>query len=180
MGKSSRHINDSDFDISDDLSSESLSLRVAELESDLCNQDKLLCKVFRENKKQNLGLESVFFSSEIASFPSVHVDMSAKPYDNYKMIMVNYADLWLVHSKVVSQLMGAKLELRELKARSTLLGACTSCPFLDLIWMLVPLRLKILSIKLLILLATVFYSLSAMRVTLSRVSFSMLPKRTPS
>jgi hypothetical protein len=128
MGKSSRHINDSDSDISDDLSFESLSLRVAELESALCNQDKLLCKVFRENKKLNLELESVFFS-EIASFRSVHVDMSAKPYDNYKMIMVNYADLWLMHSKVVSQLMGAKLELRELKARSTLLGACTSCPF---------------------------------------------------
>jgi hypothetical protein len=61
MGKSSRHINDSDSDISDDLSFESLSLRVAELESALCNQDKLLCKVFRENKKLNLELESVFF-----------------------------------------------------------------------------------------------------------------------
>jgi hypothetical protein len=36
-------------------------LRVAELESALCNQDKLLCKVFRENKKLNLELESVFF-----------------------------------------------------------------------------------------------------------------------
>jgi hypothetical protein len=56
--------------------------------------------------------------------------MSAKPCQNYKMIIVNYVDLWLVHTQVVSQLKGAKLELRELKARSTLLGACSCCPFL--------------------------------------------------
>jgi hypothetical protein len=35
-----------------------------------------------------------------------------------------------VHSQVASQLKGAKLELRELKAHSLLLGACTSCPLL--------------------------------------------------
>jgi hypothetical protein len=46
MGKSSRSILDSDSDVSDDLSFESFSLRVAELENALCNQDKLLCKVF--------------------------------------------------------------------------------------------------------------------------------------
>jgi hypothetical protein len=56
--------------------------------------------------------------------------MSDKPCDNCKMIMVNYVDLWLVHSHVASVLDGAKLELRELKARSTLLGACTSCSLL--------------------------------------------------
>jgi hypothetical protein len=56
----------------------------------------------------------------------VHDDMGAKPCDNYKMIMVNYVDLSLVHSHVAGLLVGAKLELRELKARSTLLGACTS------------------------------------------------------
>jgi hypothetical protein len=37
MGKSSRNIFDSDSDISDDLSPESLSLRVIELENALCN-----------------------------------------------------------------------------------------------------------------------------------------------
>jgi hypothetical protein len=57
-------------------------------------------------------------------------DMSAKPCDNCKMIMVNYADLWLVHSHVASQLDSARLKLRQLKARSTLLGACTTCPLL--------------------------------------------------
>jgi hypothetical protein len=46
------------------------------------------------------------------------------------MIMVNYADLWLIHSHVVGLLDGARLQLRELKPRSTLLGACTSCPML--------------------------------------------------
>jgi hypothetical protein len=63
MGKSSRHISDSD--VSDELSPEGLSLRVDELENALCNQDKLLGKVFRENKKLNLELESSF--SEITS-----------------------------------------------------------------------------------------------------------------
>jgi hypothetical protein len=100
--------------------------RVTELENTLCNQDKLLCKVFHENKKLNLELES--FLSEIASLWLVHDDMSAKPCENCKIIMMNYTDLWLVHTQVASQLKGAKLEFRELKARSLLLGACTSCP----------------------------------------------------
>jgi hypothetical protein len=47
-----------------------------------------------------------------------------------KIIMVNYADLWLMHSHVASLLDGARLELRELKAHSTLLGACTTYPLL--------------------------------------------------
>jgi hypothetical protein len=126
MGKSSRIISDSD--VSDDLSLESVYLRITELENALYNQDKLLCKFFHKNKKLNLELESVF--SKIASLRSVHDDMSAKQCDNCKMIMLNYADLRLVHSHVASLLYGAKLELRELKARSTLLGACTSCPVL--------------------------------------------------
>jgi hypothetical protein len=81
----------------------------------------LLCKVFRENKKLDVELESV--SSQIISLRSVHDDMSVKPCDNYNMIMISYADLWLMHHRT-------RLELRELKARSMLLGACTPCPFL--------------------------------------------------
>jgi hypothetical protein len=46
------------------------------------------------------------------------------------MIMVNYADLWLIHSHVAGLLDSARLEFRELKARSTLLGDCTNCPVL--------------------------------------------------
>jgi hypothetical protein len=60
MGKSSRNISDSDSNVSDDLSLESLSLRVIKLENALCNQDKLLCKFFHENKMLNLELESSF------------------------------------------------------------------------------------------------------------------------
>jgi hypothetical protein len=56
--------------------------------------------------------------------------MSAKPCDNFTMIMVNYADLWLVHSHIARLLDGVRLKLRELKARSKLLGACTSYPML--------------------------------------------------
>jgi hypothetical protein len=66
-------------------------LRVVELENALCHQDKLLCKIFRENKRLNLELESA--SSEIATLRSAHDDMSAKSYDNCKMIMINYVDL---------------------------------------------------------------------------------------
>jgi hypothetical protein len=76
----------------------------------------------------NLELESA--SSEIATLRSTHDDMSAKPCDNSNMIMVNYANLWLMHSHVASLLDGARLELRELKAHSTLLGACTTYPLL--------------------------------------------------
>jgi hypothetical protein len=96
MGKSSRNISDSDSDVSDDSSPESVSLRVVELENTLCNQDKLLCKVFHENKKLNLELPSAFY--DIASLRSAHDDMSVKPCDNCTIIMVNYVDLWLLHS----------------------------------------------------------------------------------
>jgi hypothetical protein len=71
----------------------------------------------------------VFFS-EIASLRPMHDDMSAKPCDNYKMIIVNYVDMWLLHSHIASLLDSARLDIRDLKARSTLLGACTSCPML--------------------------------------------------
>jgi hypothetical protein len=60
----------------------------------------------------------------------MHNDMSAKPCENCNMIMVNYAYLWIVHTQIISQLKGAKLELKELKAHSLLLGACTSCSML--------------------------------------------------
>jgi hypothetical protein len=101
-------------------------LRVAKLENALYNQDKLLGKIFHENKKLNLDLASSF--SEIASLRSTHDDMSVKQYDKYNMIMVNYADLWLVHFRIASLIDGARLEFKELKAHSTLLGTCTSCP----------------------------------------------------
>jgi hypothetical protein len=84
--------------------------------------------IFRENKKLNLELEIAF--SEVASLRFVHDDMSTRPCDNYNMIMINYADLWLIHSHVASLLDRARLKLRELKARSTLLGTCTTCPLL--------------------------------------------------
>jgi hypothetical protein len=76
----------------------------------------------------NLELESSI--SEIASLRSVHDDMSVRPCDRCTMIMVNYADLWLIHSHVADLLDSARLEPRELKARSTFLGACTTCPVL--------------------------------------------------
>jgi hypothetical protein len=100
-------------------------LRVVELENALCNQDELLFKVFRENKKLN---PECF--SEIASLRSAHDDMSTKPCDSCIMIMVNSVDLWLIHSHVASLFDRARLELRGFKTRSTLHGACTTCPLL--------------------------------------------------
>jgi hypothetical protein len=60
ISKSSWNDSDSDSDVSDDLSFEGLSSKVVELENSLYNQDKLLCKVFHENKKLNLELENSF------------------------------------------------------------------------------------------------------------------------
>jgi hypothetical protein len=65
MGKSSPNDSDSDSDVSDDLSFKSLSSKVVELENALCNQDKLVCMVFCENKELNLELENSF--AKIAS-----------------------------------------------------------------------------------------------------------------
>jgi hypothetical protein len=138
----------------------------------------LLGKVFRENKKLNLELERAF--SEIASLRSAHDDMSAKTCDNCKMIMVNYLDLWLMHSHVASLPHGAKLELGELKAHSTLLGACTSCPMLRSDLEAAAIEIKDLKHKLYHSSLYTIYPLLVKHVSLSRVSFSMLPKRAPS
>jgi hypothetical protein len=78
----------------------------------------------------NLELENSF--TEIASLRSMHDDMSALPCENCNMIMVNYPDLWILYTQVASQLKGAKLELKELKTHSLLLGACLECPKLKL------------------------------------------------
>jgi hypothetical protein len=48
--------------------------------------------------------------------------MSAKPCDNCTMIMVNYANLWLMHSHVARLLDGARLFQTA--------WCCTSCPVL--------------------------------------------------
>jgi hypothetical protein len=99
---------------------------VHKLEDALCSQDKLLCSIFRENKDLNLKLENSFV--KIASLQSMHNDMSVKPCENCNMIMVNYTNLWIMHTQVACQLQGAKLELKELKAHSSLISAWTSCP----------------------------------------------------
>jgi hypothetical protein len=62
---------------------------------------------------------------------------------------VNYVNLWIVHTQVVSQLKGAKLELKELKAHSLLLGACLECLKLKLELDTYSLNVKELEIKLL-------------------------------
>jgi hypothetical protein len=110
----------------------------------------------------------------------VHDEISAKLCDNCIMIMMNYVDLWLMHSQVASQFKGVKLELRELKAHSSLLGACISCPLLISDLEVFSLRLNILSTNLSILLATMSYPLNTRCVILSRVSFFKLSRKTPS
>jgi hypothetical protein len=129
-GGSSWNNFDSDFDsdVSDDLTYGGLSSKVYKLEDALCGQEKLLWRVFHENKDLNIKFQNSFV--EIASLQLMHNDMSAKPCENCNMIIVNYADLQIVHTQVASELKGAKLELKELKAHSLMLGPCTSCPML--------------------------------------------------
>jgi hypothetical protein len=50
MGKSSRHIFDSDSNVSDDSSPESPSLRVVEPENTLCNQNSCFASFFVKTK----------------------------------------------------------------------------------------------------------------------------------
>jgi hypothetical protein len=107
----------------------------------------LLCKVFHENKKLNLELEKSF--AEISSLRLMHDDMSAQPCENCNMIIVNYANLWIMHTQVVIQLKGDKLEHKELKACSLLLGACLECPKLKLELDARSLKVKELETKLL-------------------------------
>jgi hypothetical protein len=74
--------------------------------------------------------------------------MSAKPCANCKMIMVNYVDLWIVHTQVASRLKGARSELSELKTCSSLLGAYTSCPLLKSDLEATTIEIKVLKHKL--------------------------------
>jgi hypothetical protein len=79
----------------------------------------------------------------------MHDDMSAQPCENCNMIMVNYADLWIVHTQVANQHKGGKLKVKELKAHSLLLGACLECPKLKLELETHSLKVKELETKLL-------------------------------
>jgi hypothetical protein len=63
--------------------------------------------------------------------------------------MVNYSDLWTVHTQAASQHKGAMLELKELKAHSLLLGPCLECPKLKLELDACSLKVKVLETKLL-------------------------------
>jgi hypothetical protein len=155
-GRSLWNNSNSDSDVSDDLTYDGLSSKVHKHEDALCNQDKLLCRVFRENKYLNLKLENSF--AIIASLQSMHNYMSAQPCKNCSMIMVNYADLWILHTQVTSQLKGAKLELKELKARSLLLSACTSCPMLKFNLEACSIKIKKLKQRLIILLTIRFFT----------------------
>jgi hypothetical protein len=108
----------------------------------------------------------------------MHDDMSAKPCENCNMIMVNYADLWIVHTQVASQLKGVMLELKEHKTHSLLLGTCTSCTMLKSD--LEACSIEIKELKQILDHSSrykVFHPLVRF-VVLLRVSFFMLPKRT--
>jgi hypothetical protein len=106
--------------------------------------------------------------------------MSAKPCDRCTMIMVNYVDLWLIHSCIASLLDGARLELRKLKAHFTLLGACTCCPVLRSDLEVAAVEINDLKNKIDHSSRYIVLSPPCEACFLSRVSFSMLPKRTPS
>jgi hypothetical protein len=66
MAKGRSSQNNSDSDVSDDLTYDDFSSKVNKLEDALCSQDNWLCRVFCENKDLNLKLGNSF--AEIASF----------------------------------------------------------------------------------------------------------------
>jgi hypothetical protein len=74
-GRSSRNNSDSNSDVSDDVTLDGLSSKVHKLEDTLCSQDKLLCRVFHENKDLNLKLKNSF--AEIGPLQPMHNDMSS-------------------------------------------------------------------------------------------------------
>jgi hypothetical protein len=89
----------SNFDFSSDNSSSSKEdEKVKHKQGDFTG----LCLMGKSSRNKNLNLKLERSFSKISSLRSVHDDMSAKPYENCKMIMVNYADLWLVHTQVAS------------------------------------------------------------------------------
>jgi hypothetical protein len=89
----------SNFDFSSDNSSSSEEdEKVKRKQGDFTG----LCLIGKSSRNKNLNLKLEKSFSEISSLRSVHDDMSAKPYENCKMIMVNYADLWLMHTQVAS------------------------------------------------------------------------------
>jgi hypothetical protein len=142
MDKSSQNYSNSDSDVSDDLSFESLSSKVVKLENTLYNQDKLLCKVFYENKKLNLQLENFF--AEIVSLRSMHDDMSAKPCENYNIIMVNYVDCRLCTLKMQVNLRVPNWNSKSSKLVPYCWVLVWNVLSLNLSWTLIPTRLKIL------------------------------------
>jgi hypothetical protein len=85
-----------------------------------------------------------------------------------------------VHSHVSSLLDGARVELRELKARFTLLDTCTTCPLFRSDLEAAAVEIKYLKHKLDQSSRYTVFPLRAKRVSLSRVRFFMPPKRTPS
>jgi hypothetical protein len=102
-----------DFDLSSEDSSsseEDEEVNYKKKEGDFTGLCLMAKGVFHENKDLNLKLERSFV--EIASLQSMHNDMSAQPCGNCNIIMVNSADLMIVHTQITSQLKGVKLELK--------------------------------------------------------------------
>jgi hypothetical protein len=104
--------------------------------------------------------------------------MSDQPCKNCNMIMVNYANLWIVHTQVASQLKGAKMELKELKTHSLLLCACTSCPMLKSDLEACSIEIKELKQRLDHSSSYKVFHPLVKFVVLLRLSFCMVPKRT--
>jgi hypothetical protein len=177
MGKASWHISDFNSDVSDDSSPEGLFLRVVELKNAICNQDKLLGKVFHENKKVESWAWEFFFLKLLLFNPRMMIWV---PRHMITTIW-SWLTMWICGSytlvlQVCLMVLGWNSESSKLVPRCSVLVLVILC--LDLICRLLPLRLKILNINLINLLATLFYSLLVKHVSILRVSFFMLSKRT--
>jgi hypothetical protein len=176
-GGSSRNDSDSDFDVSDDLTYDGLLLKCINLRMPCIVKTCCFVEYFVRTKILIFSLKTLL----LKLLPSCRCTMmSAKPCKNCNMIMVNYTDLWIMHAQVASQLKGAKLELKELKAHSSLLGSCISCPMLKYDLEDSSIEIKDLKQRLDHSSRYRVFSPLVKFVGLLRLSFCMLPKRTPS
>jgi hypothetical protein len=109
-----------------------MSTTVVEHNEKSANLEKVRqnCDACHKNNyfKANLDCSHI----DVSPSKSLHNDMSDKDCDFCLVVMEDLAKLRVVHVQVASRLESTICELNELKARSSLLGACLKCPKLKL------------------------------------------------
>lgn len=109
---------------------EQLALEVEELNDCLLNQDKLLKKASCERIELKAKLESALI--EIDMLKSAPTVSDVVECDECVVYMSSIASLQSKHALLVDELDLTRVALDEVKTRPVLLGACKSCPALQI------------------------------------------------